>query len=86
MATPQNTYGWLDKLTSLTIPAGGKATHTYWPDGHLAAISSSSSPTSPIPNPRSSSESFLWDGLALLKRNDTVYIIESNPSGGIPIA
>ncbi|NQX01408.1 RHS repeat protein [bacterium] len=85
---PQNTYGWLDKLTTLNLPDGGKATHTYWPDGQLAAISSSQSysSSSTIPNPRSSSETFLWDGLALLKRNDTIYLIESHPSGGIPIA
>jgi hypothetical protein len=98
---PQNTYDWLDKLTTLTLPDGSNAIHTCWPDGQLASISlspnqnskinnpqssiSSSSP-SPIPNPRSSSETFLWDNLALLKRNDTIYIIESHPSGGIPIA
>jgi|GEM_PF-3262627 len=81
---PKNTYGWLDKLTALTLPDGGTATHTYWPDGQLAAISSSSIQESSI-SP-SSSESFLWDNLALLKRNDTIYIIESHPSGGIPIA
>jgi len=47
-----------------------------------------------IPNPHSTinhqpstaSESFLWDGLALLRRNDTIYIIEPHPSGGVPIA
>ncbi len=75
---PQNTYGWLDKLTHLALPDGTTATHTYWPDGQLATIAS---PQSQIPT-----ESFLWDNLALLKRNDTIYIIESHPSGGIPIA
>ncbi|MGL5020217.1 MAG: hypothetical protein ACRDBP_18925, partial [Luteolibacter sp.] len=83
---PQNTYGWLDKLTDLALPDGTTATHTYWPDGHLAAISSSQK--SSIGNLQSAipPESFLWDGLALLKRNDTIYIIEAHPSGGIPIA
>ena len=87
---PQNTYGWLDKLTALALPDGTTATHTYWPDGHLASISSNQN--SKIDNPQSSispsspTESFLWDNLALLKRNDTIYIIESHPSGGIPIA
>lgn len=87
---PTNTYGWLDKLITTTLPSGEVATHTYWPDGQLATISSTSSSNpnlkSQIPNPPSLSDSFLWDGLALLKRNDTVYIIESHPSGGIPIA
>ena len=31
-------------------------------------------------------EQFLWDGLALLRRNDTIYLIEPHPSGGVPIA
>lgn len=86
---PANTYGWLDKLTRTNLPDGGEITHTYWPDGQLAAISSSS-PQSQISNPKSQisspTESFLWDGLALIKRNDTIYLIESHPSGGIPIA
>jgi YD repeat-containing protein len=43
-------------------------------------------PKSDIHNPQSPSESFLWDGLALIRRNDTIYIIEPHPSGGIPIA
>ena len=80
---PQNTYGWLDKLTSLALPDGSRAAHYYWPDGHLAEIRALDvPPLSPLPP----SETFLWDGLALLKRNDTLYIIESHPSGGIPIA
>ena len=91
---PTLSYGWLDKLISSTQPDGATATHTYWPDGQLAAISSSqsssssSSSPSTIQDPRSSSPSdtFLWDGLALIKRNDTIYLIESHPSGGIPIA
>ena len=51
MTIPKYTYGWLDKLTSLTLPDGGKAIHTYWPDGLLASISRSSQ--SPIPDPQS---------------------------------
>lgn len=89
---PSHIYGWLDKLTRTSLPGGGEITHTYWRDGQLAAISSSPIQKSPINNPQSSisssslSDSFLWDGLALIKRNDTIYLIESHPSGGIPIA
>ncbi len=83
---PQNTYGWLDKLTSLALPDGSTATHTYWPDGQLAEIRSGDLTVPSSPSSRSSSETFLWDGLALLQRNDSQYIIESHPSGGIPIA
>jgi len=87
ISKPQNTYGWLDKLTQATQPGGGTTTHTYWPDGQLAAISSSP-PQSQIPNLKSQipTETFLWDGLALIQRNDTIYLIEPHPSGGIPIA
>jgi YD repeat-containing protein len=83
---PTHRYGWLDKLTRATLPGGGEITHTYWPDGQLAAISSPSPSQSQISNLKSSSDSFLWDGLALIKRNDTLYLIEPHPSGGIPIA
>lgn len=68
------TYGWLDKVISLASPAG-TTSYSYWPDGQLAA---KKSPTA--------SETFLWDGLALIRRNDTIYIIEPHPSGGVPIA
>lgn len=96
---PTKTYGWLDKLIRNTQPDGSTTTHTYWPDGQIASISSSSPSTIPnppssspspsqsqIPNLKSPSDCFLWDGLALLMRNDTIYLIEPHPSGGIPIA
>jgi hypothetical protein len=31
-------------------------------------------------------ETFPWDGLALLRRNNTLYIVEPHPSGGVPVA
>ncbi len=31
-------------------------------------------------------ETFFWDGLALLRRGDTIYINEPHPSGGAVIA
>jgi hypothetical protein len=36
--------------------------------------------------PSTPSETFLWDGLALLRRGDTIYINEPHPSGGAVIA
>ena len=68
-------YGWLDKVVTLTNPSNEIFTYTYWPDGQLAEKKSTSS-----------QESFFWDGLALIRRNDTIYIIEPHPSGGVPIA
>lgn len=90
---PTSTYGWLDKVTELTQPDGSKTTLTYWPDGQLAGRKTSGSPIHAdsiqqvsFQSAPSADDSFLWDGLALLKRNDTVYIIESHPSGGVPVA
>jgi len=68
------TYGWLDKVITLASPAG-TTSYCYWPDGQLAAKKNAAA-----------SETFLWDGLALIRRNDTIYIIEPHPSGGVPIA
>jgi len=99
-----NTYGWLDKVTTLTQPDGTQVAFEYWPDGQLAAkrtlatentenaetgiqkISNPPATPSTINAQPSTSETFLWDGLALLRRNDTIYIIEPHPSGGVPIA
>ena len=80
-------YGWLDKLVEAPLPGGGKVRHEYWPDGHIASVTNvpgSIRPVSTLQAP--AKETFLWDGLALIKRNDTIYIIEPHPSGGIPIA
>lgn len=46
----------------------------------------SNSPSRPLRPLRETKEHFLWDGLALLRRNDTLYVIEPHPSGGVPIA
>ena len=99
-----STYGWLDKVTTLTQPDGTQVAFEYWPDGQLAAkrslstentestetgiqkVSNPPATPSPINAQTSTSETFLWDGLALLRRNETLYIIEPHPSGGVPIA
>lgn len=86
-----STYGWLDKVTELTQPDGSRVTFTYWPDGQLAAkrtVSGAGRDLQHIVNRPSGivNDTFLWDGLALLKRNETVYVIEPHPSGGIPVA
>ena len=82
-AKPQNTYGWLDKLTRTALPEGGQTGHYYWPDGQLATVVGECIPPFTKPPPP---ELFLWDGLALIQRNDTLYLIEPHPSGGVPIA
>ncbi len=84
-------YGWLDKITELIQPDGSKVTFTYWPDGQLAEKKVASGGERDVQqignNPTDiANETFLWDGLALLRRNETMYIIEPHPSGGIPVA
>jgi len=162
-------YGWLDKVTEVTLPDVGKANYRYWPDGQLASIGGVANvpvrveipkpqvkPVAPaaqgaaIPTPEEDNsgdgnpfgvaiednpfgtpiqsnrqtpapseskkvapapvaqpepvvtplekeqptatlpplpeETFLWDGLALIRRNDTIYLIEPHLSGGVPIA
>jgi YD repeat-containing protein len=112
---PQNHYGWLDKLTDITMPDSSKVVYTYWPDGQLASKRVEEAHATPSAadqgatkdaeaskgdglqqasnklstnneQPTTNQEHFLWDGLALLRRNDTVYLIEPHPSGGVPIA
>lgn len=80
---PTRTYGWLDKVVRLESPGSDPVRFTYWPDGQLAA---KRKPDLQKASSSSAEETFLWDGLALLRRSDTIYIIEPHPSGGVPIA
>jgi YD repeat-containing protein len=84
---PTNTYGWLDKVVKTTDAHGSSVALTYWPDGQLAAEGSAAtfSKAAYIPG-EPDTEHFLWDGLALLRRDDTVYISEPHPSGGAAVA
>ncbi len=84
---PQKTYGWLDKVIRTVSPIGTPIALTYWPDGQLAAEGSASGDVSKVTwQPGSDGETFLWDGLALLRRNDVIYIAEPHPSGGVAVA
>ncbi len=68
------TYAWQDKITQVT--EGGKLTgsYTYGLDGQLATATQDGK-----------SESFLWDGLALIARNETKFVNEPYVTGGNPI-
>jgi YD repeat-containing protein len=85
---PANTYGWLDKVIKTSQPNGNLVTLNYWPDGQLATEepTSATAKTAVYPSSQPGSECFLWDGLALVRRDDTVYIVEPHPSGGVAIA
>ena len=66
-------YGWLDKVLSVTE---GKdvSNFEYYPDGQLASTNSTNL-----------HEEFVWDGLALIGRNETKYTVEPHVNGGSPI-
>jgi RHS repeat-associated protein len=68
------TYAWLNKVTAITENGKPFATYAYHADGQIAEVASANS-----------AESFTWDGLALIKRNDVSYTIEPHVNGGTPI-
>ena len=67
-------YGYLDKVMSV---ADGDTTRTftYHADGQLASA-----------NYGDASESFVWDGLALIQRGDEQFVNEPHVGGGNPVA
>ena len=67
-------YGYLDKVLSVT-DGDTTRTYTYHADGQLASA-----------NYGGSSESFAWDGLALIQRGDEQFINEPHIGGGNPVA
>ena len=67
-------YGWLDKVLSVTENGKPIASFNYHNDGQIAqAIHDGKS------------EDFLWDGLALIHRGETSFINEPYVTGGNPI-
>jgi RHS repeat-associated protein len=67
-------YGWLDKVTSITEDGSPYAAYGYHVDGQLASAKYADR-----------QEDFLWDGLALVRRNGNSYINEPHPGGGAPV-
>ena len=67
-------YEWLDKVTQIT--EGGKVIRSfrYHTGDQLTAVYDCSS-----------TESFLWDGLALIRRDTTNYLNEPAVTGGNPV-
>ena len=64
------TYGGLDKVLSKKEPGGKTVEFRYWPDGQLAFKKGASS------------EFMLWDGLALLRNQNQIFICEPHVAGG----
>ena len=67
-------YGWLDKVTQITEGDKVIRSFRYHMDGQLAAAYDDSS-----------TETFLWDGLALIRRDTTNYLNEPAVTGGNPV-
>ena len=67
-------YGWLDKVLKVTENGKTLADFEYHNNGQIAkAIRPDKT------------ENFLWDGLALVKRDDTKFINEPHAGGGNPV-
>jgi hypothetical protein len=74
------TYGWLDKVMNIT--ENGKVTnsYSYSMDGQIASSTEVGTALD-----KSFQTSYIWDGLALLKRGTTEYVNEPAVTGGNPI-
>ena len=67
-------YEWLDKVTQITEGDKVIRSFRYHMDGQLAAAYDGSN-----------TETFLWDGLALIRRDTTNYLNEPAVTGGNPV-
>ena len=80
------TYGYLDKVMSVT-DGDTKRTFTYHADGQLASATVGSALRADRgATPLSETETFQWDGLALIQRGDEQFINEPHVGGGNPVA
>lgn len=77
-------YGYLDKVLSVT-DGDTTRTFTYHADGQLASASCDGIGRAGAPR-TPQTESFLWDGLALIQRGDEQFINEPHVGGGNPVA
>ena len=68
-------YGWLDKVMNVSENGKLAASYDYGVDGQISGRTDAAG----------KSESFTWDGLALIKRNSTNFLNESAVTGGNPI-
>ena len=85
-------YGYLDKVMSVT-DGDTTRTYTYHADGQLASATVGGEHRAPRDRvgppggrPLPESETFLWDGLALVKRGGESFVNEPHVGGGNPVA
>ena len=77
-------YGYLDKVLSVTDGVTTR-TYTYHADGQLASASCDGIGRAGAPR-TPQTETFHWDGLALIQRGDEQFINEPHVGGGNPVA
>ena len=77
-------YGYLDKVLSVT-DGDTTRTFTYHADGQLASASCDGIGRAHTPG-APQTETFLWDGLALIQRGDEQFVNEPHVGGGNPVA
>ena len=77
-------YGYLDKVLSVT-DGDTKRTFSYHADGQLASASCDGIGRAGAPR-TPQTETFLWDGLALIQRGDEQFVNEPHVGGGNPVA
>ena len=79
-------YGYLDKVLSVT-DGDTTRTYTYHADGQLASATVGSALRADRgATPLSETETFLWDGLALIQRGEEQFMNEPHVGGGNPVA
>lgn len=67
-------YGWLDKILEVQERGNQVATFDYHINGQIASAVYTDK-----------TETFLWDGLALIQRNEVSYVNEPYVTGGNPV-
>ena len=85
-------YGYLDKVLSVT-EGRERRVFTYHADGQLATAARAGGPRpgaaeaggAQLVATAAETETFLWDGLALIRRGSVSYVNEPHPGGGSPI-
>ena len=75
-------YGYFDKVLSVT-DGDTTRTFTYHADGQLASATVGGGHRTP--RTPSETETFLWDGLALIQRGDEQFMNEPHVGGGNPV-
>ncbi|EIQ00176.1 Rhs family protein [Opitutaceae bacterium TAV1] len=73
-------YGYLDKVMTVQRPDGRAAAYAYDAAGMLVGKA-----TRPDAGAAPQTEWWVWDGLALVRRGDEIFVNEPHPAGGMTL-